>query len=273
MKTVVTHHSPDLDAITSVWLIRKFLPGWDAAEVKFVPAGQRLGPDTSELIHVDTGLGKLDHHQTRSTQVSAASLTFNYVRKNIGKHKLQAIERMVRVVVDIDHFKESTWPDALADYQEFSLIGIIEGIRNQFPGEEKFMVEFMSKCLDALLLNFENRIYAEKELKKGVKFNFGKIKGIGFETINDTVLPLSQKAGYKIVLRRDPRKGYVRIKARPDTDIDLTPVYDKLKKLDSQATWFLHVSRKMLLNGTTKNPSMKPTKLSLEKIIEVIKSI
>src|SRR5260221_1621815 len=77
MKIIVTHMSPDWDAITSVWLLKKYLAGWQDAAVKFVPAGQRLnniklksenveqndpiervGED--EIIHVDTGLGPLD---------------------------------------------------------------------------------------------------------------------------------------------------------------------------------------------------------------------
>src|SRR5271155_2135332 len=120
MKIIVTHMSPDWDAITSVWLLKKYLAGWQEAEVKFVPAGQRLGrhsgkrerfenPDfgpvspastrgvqrgeqarmtgddpierigDDEIIHVDTGLGPLDHHQTQDTNVCGASLTWNYI--------------------------------------------------------------------------------------------------------------------------------------------------------------------------------------------------
>jgi hypothetical protein len=84
--------------------------------------------------------------------------------------------------------------------------------------------------------------------------------------------------GYVVVIRRDPRKGYVRIKARPNESehskgVDLTLASEKLSKMDPTATWFLHVSKKMLLNGTPKNPKMRPTKLSLNDIIEVLKTI
>lgn len=285
MKVIVTHHSPDLDAITSIWLIKRFLPGWEEAKVKFVPAGERLAISSQklevieknggdEVIHVDTGLGPLDHHQTADNNVSAASLTFDFVKEKInGSEKQQAIERIVRVVVDADHFKEALWPEPMADYHEFSLLGIVEGLRNQFPRRERFHVEFIIKCLNAILHHFENRIWAEKEIKKGIKFKLGKEVGIAFETINDTVLPLAQKSGFSIVLRKDPRKGYVRIKVRPDRNFDLTPVYKKLRQLDPQASWFLHISKKMLLNGTTKNPTMRPTKLTLQEIMKVLEKI
>ena len=41
MKIVVTHTAPDWDAIGSVWLIKRYLPGWQDAKVEFVPAGTR----------------------------------------------------------------------------------------------------------------------------------------------------------------------------------------------------------------------------------------
>lgn len=298
MKIIVTHASPDLDAITSVWLIKRFLPGWNEAEVQFVPAGERIarGPAAraaiekigdNEVIHVDTGLGPLDHHQTASDEVCAASLTWNYIRKNSEfrtanserlEDKKAAIERMVRVVVDIDHFKEVFWKDPLADYHEFSLLEILDGLKLQKPDQDNYYVDFCMECLDAILHDFENRIWAEKEIaQNGRKFKTRFGQGIGFETLNDSVIKLAQKMGYAVVVRKDPRKGYVRIKARPSLqnqkEIDLTLVYEQLRKMDPQATWFLHVSKKMLLNGTKKNPRMKPTKLSLDDIVKVLESL
>ena len=58
-----------------------------------------------------------------------------------------------------------------------------------------------------------------------------------------------------------------------DAGIDLTLVYEKLRKMDPSATWFLHVSKKMLLNGSVKNPKMRPTRLGLSDIIGVLEKI
>ena len=184
---------------------------------------------------------------------------------------------MIGVIVDIDHFKEVFWKDAVADYHEFNLTSILDGLKFQFPNQDDYYVEFVSKGLDAVLHEFENRIWAEKEIREnGQKFTTQFGKGIGFETLNDTVIKLSQKMGYVIVLRKDPRKGYIRIKAVPvigKINIDLTPVYEKLKKLDPDATWFLHVGKKMLLNGSVKNPKMRPSKLGIKEIIKVLEKI
>ncbi len=301
MKIIVTHMSPDWDAIGSVWIIKRFLPGWEKAEVKFVPAGQRLGKQElriknqgkdpieligeEEIIHVDTGLGPLDHHQTQDTTVCGASLSWDYVQKQIKKagdtltpEHIEAVSRIVKIIVDTDHFKEVYWKDASADYHEFSLLGLLEGVKLQKPGQDSEYVKFGIDCLEGLVHTFENRIWAEKEIKeKGIEFKTKYGKAMGFETLNDTVLKLAQKQGYVLVVRKDPRKGYVRIKTLPatvkDKGIDLTLAYEQLRKIDPDATWFLHISKKMLLNGTPKNPKMRPTKLSLADIIRVLERI
>lgn len=307
MKFIVTHTSPDMDAITSVWLLKKFLGGWDTAQVKFVPAGDRLLPlpkgqgfdyaiekkGEDEYIHVDTGMGPLDHHQTKSDKVCGASLTFDFVKKGlvevtpaINSEKLEALERIVNFVVEVDHFKEIFRPQALADYHDFSVVNILDGLKLLKPNQDNFYVDYIFDCLDAILHDFENKIWAEREIKDlGIEFKTKWGKGLGIESINDSVIKLAQIMGYVVVVRRDPRKGYVRIKARPDPvksselkvqrekGIDLTLAHEKLSKMDPNATWFLHVSNKMLLNGTPKNPKMKPTKLKLNDIIEVLKTV
>jgi hypothetical protein len=301
MKIIVTHTSPDWDAIGSVWILRKFLPGWENAKVEFVPAGTRraksiahsaereddpvevIGED--EIVHVDTGMGPLDHHQTSDQSVSGAGRCWTYVQETVPtigeqmqQEKKDAVSRLIKFIVDTDHFKEVFWPDAASDIYDTTILGLLEGLKFEKPEQDDFYLSFGIACLDALLHTFENKIWAEKDIKEnGIPFDTRWGKGMGFHTINDTVLKLAQKMGYRLVVRKDPRKGYVRIKARPtaegEKDIDLTLVYEKLSKIDPEATWYLHVSKKMLLNGTTKNPDMRPSKLTLEQIIDVLKSI
>ncbi len=299
MKIVVTHTAPDWDAIGSVWLIKRYLPGWQDAKVEFVPAGtRRVGStdlstlndpveeiDKDEIIHVDTGLGPLDHHQTSDRKVCGATRTWDYVQlqlqvagEEMKRERVEAITRTVQIILADDHFREVFWADPAADYHEFSLIGLLEGLKEAKPDQDDFYIEFGMQCLDAIVHTFENRIWAEKEIADhGETFKIKMGKAMAFETINDGVIKLAQKMGYLLVVRKDPRKGYVRIKARPESgpedNIDLTAAYEELVKIDPEATWFLHVSKKMLLNGTPKNPKMIPTKLSLQEIVDVLKRL
>ena len=305
-KIIVTHNSPDLDAVASSWLIKRFLPGWEDAEVITVPAGGRLNTerasedviehlDGKEVIHVDTGMGPLDHHQVENENTCAAKLTYEYVlplseELRANKHKSDALLRLVEYVVDDDHFQEVYYPDPSSDMYEFSLVSLLSGIKFQYPRDDATCIRFGFDLLDVAIHRFENRMWAEEEIeKKGIQFNTKWGKGIAIETINDEVLKLAQLMGYVVTVRKDPKNGGVRIKARPrkreksgrgrvvnsfeSIDVDFTPVYDKLKKMDSDASWYLHVSKRMLLNGSSKNPQMKGTKLTLPEVVEVLQNL
>ncbi len=274
MKTIVTHFGPDLDAITSVWLVKTFLPEWREADVAFVPAGttyKKLPPDDNpDMMHVDTGFGKFDHHQT-DDDICASTLLYDHIKKRFGENK--ALERLTAVVNNIDHFGEVHWPDPTADYWEFALFSIIDGWRLIYPDDHFKIVAMGMDALDGIYKTFQNKIWAEKELETGREFTSFWGKAMALETINDEAVHLGQKRGYRMMIRKDPKKGYVRIKSYPDPDIDLTDTYEKLKKKDTHATWFLHASKHMILNGSAKNPDMKPTTLTLDEIVEIFKAI
>ena len=314
MKHIITHKSPDLDAITSSWLILRFLPTWEDAKVLFVSAGEKTEGkyenngevieivDEIETIHVDTGLGKLDHHQTQDNNVCGASLTLEYVLSvedsTLNRHetKREAVKRIVELVIDDDHFQEFYYPDPDHDRYDFSLRGILSGYKLMYQHSDDKIAERVFEELDALLHSFEAKIWAENEIKeKGIEFETRWGKGLGVETLNDAILKLGQLQGFPIVVRKDPNNYYIRIKAKPTErikppktslaktgndelnskkdDIDLTSVYQKIKEKDTESTWFLHISKKMLLNGSSKNPDMKGSKLTLEEIIDIIKSV
>lgn len=318
MKLIVTHTASDLDAIASSWLIKRFLQGWENAEVRFVGAGTKLigkylkegdviekvivsdasdshGEREADIIHVDTGLTLLDHHQIASDDICATSLAFDYVLKNNpdlarDENKVDALKKIVEYTVDDDHFQEVFWENPTADVYNFSIVGLIAGIKLMYPKDDTSVLNFGYDALDSAYHEFENKVWAEKEIKeKGVEFDTKWGKGLAVETLNDTVLKLGQEQGFIITVRKDPESGNVRIKARPNrrtnlqpqtpnpkfdsVDVDFTPVYEKLKDMDPEASWYLHISKRMLLNGSSKNPEMKGSKLTLKEVIEVLKNI
>lgn len=271
MKTIVTHIGPDVDAITAIWLVKTFLPGWEEANLAFVPAGKTVdgkGPDDSpDILHVDTGMGKFDHHQN-DADTCASNLVYEEVSQQTGQNI--ALSRIVTVVNDIDHFREVYYPDPTADYHDFGLEGIIDGWRLMYHEDPLRLVSLGMDALDGIYKTFQSKVAAEKELKAGVVFDTAWGKGMGVETSNDETVHLAQKMGYVVVVRKDPKKGSVRIKSLPRADIDLTPLYNTLKKEEPSATWFLHASRHMVLNGSSKNPDFIPSAKSLADVIKLL---
>lgn len=276
-KTVVTHLSVDLDAVTGVWLIKRFLPGWEDAKLAFVQAGTTLDnkePDKPDTVHVDTGLGMFDHHQIRDFKESGTKRVFEHIlKKGFVKEKdKEALSRIVEFVTSTDHFQEVFFPDPTSDIYDFSLHQVVTGLRAVISDDQE-RCEIMFIMLDAILQIFRNKISAEKEIKKGYVFQSTCGKTLALESPNEEAVKLAFKMGYEMVVRKDPLKGFVRIKTLPDEKSDLTGLYEKLKKADSQADWYLHVSKNMLLNGSYKNPHMKPSSLSLQTLIDIIKKM
>ena len=278
MKKIVTHINPDLDAICSVWLLKKFLPGWQEAEINFVPAESTLDNEpvdsNPEVLHVDVARGKLDHHHLKGF-LSASKLTFDYILEVRSGEKLKPLEEqslklIVEVVNDIDNARELTWEEIKKPRYRFYLHDLFLGLRSLGATDMETM-EFGLRSLEAILNNFKNQLKAKEELKEGQKFQTPWGQALAMETGNEAVIIEGEKAGYCLVVRKDPKKGGVRIYALPDSKADLQKTYDWLKENDKEGEWFLHSSHKLLLNESRTKP-MKPTKLSLDQIVEVLKN-
>ena len=155
MKTVVTHLSPDLDAICAVWLIKKYLKGWEDASVDCVPTGSTLNgqkvDSDDDIIHVDTGYGKFDHHDT-SDYVSAARLVFDDLKKKkqISRHDLESVDRLVEIVTFSDHFQQVFFPNPDDDYYLMFASDLIHHFKS-FSKTDSDLLSFGNNILEATL--------------------------------------------------------------------------------------------------------------------------
>jgi len=277
MKKVVTHINPDLDAVTAVWLIKRFLPGWEEAEIAFCKHQSTYDgkpvDSNPNILHVDVGLGKLDHHQLEEA-ISAPKLCFDYIKKQRKGQSFKeldekALVQIIEVATEVDNARDLNWPETATSRNNFYLHILIAGIRGMAGSDEEVMT-FGLKGMDAVFHQIKKSIDAREELKKGVEFKSQWGKAIAIETGNDSVLWEGEKKGYCLVVRKNPETGGVRIYARYDTEVDLTKAYNKFKEMDPDSEWYLHQLKKLLLNMAS-GRKMKPTKLALNQIIEVLK--
>jgi hypothetical protein len=185
---------------------------------------------------------------------------------------IKPLERLVEYANCVDHFAEVFYQDATDDKYEFGLSQIIEGLKATIKEDGK-ITEITFSLLDAVLQLFKRKIKAEYDLEKGFIFTSKWGRSIALDTYNEESLKLALKNGFKLAMRKDPEKKSIRIKTLPDKKLDLTPIYNKIKENDRTGDWYLHISKNMLLNGSSKNPGLKPSSLSLQRLIEIIKEI
>lgn len=281
---IVTHHAPDLDAICAAWLLVRFeSQKFASAQFAFVNPGERirlaeaaqLGFELHEVVHVDTGLGKYDHHQPdRGKQfISATSLVHDHILSIHPEHEQdEALQILVNFVTDTDHFGEIYWPEADHDRYCFMLHELIKGIENSTPHDDESMLYFGMQCLDSVYSVITQKVKAKSILDDtGIKFNLPIGDCIAVETRNDDTIKVAQKRGYMLVIKKDPKLGNIRIKARPDAAIDLKALHDAIIAEDHEGTWYYHPSGKMLLNGSDKARHQAPSPLTLERVLTLTK--
>jgi len=278
MKTIITHLSPDLDAISATWLIRKYLKGWKNSMIKLVPAGTTLNnadPDADpNVIYVDTGLGKFDHHQTNQ-YTSASDLIFNYLRNSllIPDKDREPLSRMIELITFVDHFQEATLENASDDIFDSCLHQLIEGIKITQSEDKNRQFELFYILLDSLFVNLKNKLIAENDIKKGFVFQSRWGKSLAIETKIENCNKVAVKMGYDLVIRRNPQRNYLKISLHPSSKMNLELIYQLLKEKRPHASWYLHSSRKLLFDGNNKNPKFAPSNLSLKQIIAIVKKI
>ena len=292
-KLIVTHHAPDLDAVTSVWLLKRF-DGQDyaTAKIAFVDPGDKISLEECEqnfncqlheVTHVDTGMGKFDHHQPEKAdrQTCAATLVFDHlVSKYPDLADDIALKKIIAHVLVVDHFGEVYWAESGEDRAVFTIHSLIRGHEFTDPHNDDSQLHFGMEALDYAYAAMKQRVKAEEIIKeKGQEFEITAGKCLALSTRNDDTLKLAQLKGYALVLRKDSEGGHVRIKVRPDaknadgSEFNLDALDKKIKALDSRATWFYHASGKMLLNGSIKHRHQIASSLSLQQIIDLIKEL
>lgn len=284
-RLIVTHHSPDLDAIGSTWMLHRFdSQHYADAQSSFVDPGKTIDPSVAEKLgfqmhqvtHVDTGLGQFDHHQPERGQehICATSLVYQYACRLHPELKTdKALEIISTFVTEVDHFEEIHWPDANSSRYCFMIHELISGFEKTGLHDDDAQLQFGMHCFDAAYASLKETLQAEESLSEGTNIELKTGKALAIESKNDQVIKYAQKKGFTLVIRRDPTDGAIRIKARPDSTIDLTQLYEKIQTLDSSGTWYNHPSGKMLLNGSKKQRNQRPTKLSLQQVTDLVLSL
>lgn len=283
-KLIVTHYTPDLDAAGAAWILKRFdSQNYADAKFAFVNPGERIsqqqaeefGLSLHEVSHIDTGMGKFDHHQPDRAHLNtcAAKLVYQYVCKMHPSLKDdKPLKELVEFINEIDHFQEIHWPEASHHRYAFMIHELIRGHELHNPQNDEPQLFFALNCLDYAYASIRQVVQADQIIEEeGIQFNLNEGACVAMLTTNDDTIKQAQKQGYLMAIRKDPNKDYIRIKVRPDAKFNLKKLYEQIKKIDTGSTWYFHPNGKMLLNGSSKHRDQIASSLSLNNIIELIK--
>lgn len=270
MKILVTHINPHLDDIAGIWLFKKFHPDFKDAKVEFISASREAaaGRENENTFFIGTGGGQFDEHK-EGLQTCAGTLVYEYLKKKnyIPKDEILrgALDRLTQWNQLIDTGRA---PDS--QFDEFSVQAFIRSKESTNQSSDK-SVELGIEILDRILPVLKRKQQSIKDWVSRVEFQtkFGKSFAIISETVDREFC--REQAG-DLFLMYHPKHKSIQF-FTPSFEIDLKPIYDKVKSLDSSASWFLHQSHHMVICGSSSAPDSKPTKLSFEQLIEVAKEL
>lgn len=262
MKILVTHINPHLDDMVGIWLFKKYQPEFKDAEVEFISATHEEGNENEDRVFIGTGGGQFDEHK-EGLNTCAGSLVFEYLKEKglIPELEEKALEKLVKWNLLVDTGKATS-----SEYDEFSIQSFIR-TKDSSPETSKRSVQLGQEVLDRVLEVLKRKEQSKLDWEKKVEFEskFGKGYGVVSETINRE---FCREQDGDLYLMVDPKYSSVQYFA---PEKDLQPIYEKVKSLDPDASWFLHQSHHMVICGSSSAPDSKPTKLSLEELINIAK--
>ncbi|MCS6802595.1 MAG: chromate resistance protein [Dehalococcoidia bacterium] len=265
MPVIVSHYSPDLDSITATWIVRRF-GGMADAQFAFVPAGSTLGgapvDSDPEVIHVDTGFGRFDHHQPEAADpaVCAARLAAEaYAPAD------RALQRLVAWVVEVDNGRE---PPEQA-LHPFGVTALIHGL-NRLSGDPSWVMETMLPLLDAWYRAAQDHVAAEEEIEQATWFETPWGPGVALSERRASAQQLAYARGAVLYLARTP-EGWHRFTAPAWSTVDLSETAALLRAREPDVDWYLHPSHKLLLNGSRKAPPRALSRLTLDDLIAIVR--
>jgi hypothetical protein len=254
--------APDLDCLTAIWILIRFGRATHAG-LEFVPAGrtwQDQPVDSSaSVMHVDTGGGRFDHHQRKARDLCAAEL----VRRAVAPGD-RALERMVRQVCQIDNASAPAGEQGF-----FNITSLIAGYNLLFPNRPHHVAQAMFPNLDAWHEHEARQLRLEAAFARRLEFETPWGMGIAMESDDGGSSKLAYRHGAVLYAYRDGQ-GWMGIAAQARSNVDLSTVYQDLRKVDTGADWYLHPSHRLLLCGSATAPPRVPSRLTLHELVSVI---
>lgn len=261
-KTLVTHINPHLDDIVGIWLFKKNNQQFSDASVEFISASRDADSGSEEKTFIGTGGGRFDEHK-EGLNTCAGSLVFDYLKEKslIPELEVKALEKLIEWNLLVDTGKANS-----SEFDEFSVQSFIR-TKDSSVETSKKSVELGIEVLDRILEVLKRKEQSKIDWEKAVEFEskFGKGYAVESETVDREFC--REKDG-DLYLMVDPKYNSVQYFSH---EKDLEEIYKRVKELDPEASWFLHQSHHMVICGSSSAPDSKPTKLSMDQLIEATK--
>ena len=296
MRAILTHPSPDLDALVSVYLLRRhgheIFPAADVCPLRFMTpraVEEAGGPEIFErdgCLVVDLGGGRFDNHPradrpgSGDLDASAAEL----VATHLGVRDLPELGKLLAFCARQDLKGKSLSSRDPVDHA-VAIPAIIDGLNRMHPGDGAAVYAAIEPVLDAIIATERAWFDAVRDAERGSRSDVGEAQVLSMESASSSAARAGRYCGADLLVVRYLPQGHVTFSLRrngPLHGLELSglaervrraelsargaPLQGGLREIGMHGGWFLHQSHKILNKGSPKAPDVEPTVLGLGQL-------
>ena len=306
--TIVTHVNPHLDEITAIWLLRRFgekkFLGISTAKITFWSTGGQAPDGRSAedyeregILLIGIGGGCFDEHPANGSARKKGECAATLVAKALGVDNDPALEKILKFAVNSDLKGTS---------HLFDLASIVKVLHQEYPDNPEKVMEWATIGLEAKYqeqLQFFNAAIelAKADFEKDA--NIENILGPHGRTLKMATIisdnpqmskfARSDYGGNADIVIQQRSSGNVQIFTNRFSGLVLYDVVQMIRlaeqevkgkivttdwkelasegKVEGVEEWYFQKAGQMLLNGSLTATQVPSTRLSLEKIKEIVR--
>lgn len=275
-----THDGSHLDEDAAIWMAKDF--GTEEFLSKYAPNG---------VLEIGIGGGPFDEHATAHADRKEDECAATLMAKALGIENDPALEKILKFVRQRDLNGNS---------QPFDLDSIVKAMNSAFPNDPEMVLEF---AMNALRAKYREQLEFHAAKKAFMNAKAQEVEGPGGRMLRVVIAESDAKQLSKVafsafgnncaVLIQKRSSGHVQIFTNKKLNLTLYDVVQSLRyeeqaiKGKFQTTdfkelsldgvvlgaeeWYFQESGQMILNGSLTKPDVPPTKLTLERIVEIVR--
>ncbi len=268
---IYTHVSVDLDAASSVWAARKYIPGADKAAVVFVPANYNGADILPGDIAVDIYAGGRGLKGAQESNGHTHSCFLTILQQFAPREDMAALRNLAAFIDAGDStgnaikvLAPNTSPAEQGLLYAVSLGAVFDAEKNIHQGDDAAVVEWMSNILDSFLQMGREKVHAIELASKVVV-----IGGVATAHNKSGVVrhALYEEFGARMIVFVDERNNALGIHRKNGESVRTDhPLIRAVVKAAGETEWFAHTAGFLFSCGSRKAPMKTMSRIRPEDL-------
>lgn len=294
VRAIVTHPTPDLDALLCVYLLRRYggdqIDGVRECPLTFMSpneveeAGGAEALEEQGYLLVDLGGGRFDNHPRPGSEGDLDASAAELVAEHLGVRGEGELSKILAFCARQDLKGESLRSRDPVDHA-VALPAIIEGANQLHPTDSAAVYAMLEPVLDAIVATERGWYDALRDAEKALRAEVSGATVLAMESASKAAARAGRYAGADLLVVRYLPHGHVAFTARrqgPLRTLMLDGLAARVRRAEAEMRgvapsgdlravgmhggWFLHQSRRILNKGSPKAPDVPISVLDLSQL-------